>query len=66
MLRHGPGYATVLLDGLSTWMARKGFNAVDELRGMLSVPPAADPAAYERAGYVTAMRAANVGVYSPW
>jgi hypothetical protein len=28
----------VLLDGPSAWMARKGFNAVDELRGMLSVP----------------------------
>lgn len=66
LLRHGPQYATVLLDGLSAWMARKGWSAVDELRGMLSVPPTADPAAYQRAGYVTAMRAANVGAYSPW
>lgn len=66
LLRHGPEHATALLDGLSTWMQRKGFTAVDELRGMLSVPPTADPAAYERAGYVTAMRAANVGAYSPW
>ena len=38
LLRHGPEHATVLLDGLSAWMARKGFKAVDELRGMLSVP----------------------------
>ncbi len=66
LLRHGPEYATVLLDGLSAWMARKGFNAVDELRGLLSVPPDADATAYERAGYVTGLRAANVRAYAPW
>jgi dihydroorotate dehydrogenase (fumarate) len=65
LLRHGPEHATVLLDGLSAWMARKEFKAVDELRGMLSVPPGTDEAAYERAGYVTALRAANAGAYSP-
>jgi dihydroorotate dehydrogenase (fumarate) len=66
LLRHGPEHATVLLDGLSAWMSRKGFQTVDELRGMLAVPADADEAAYERASYVTAMRAANVGMYQPW
>jgi dihydroorotate dehydrogenase (fumarate) len=66
LLRHGPGYAAELLDGLSGWMARKGFQAVDEVRGLLAVPHEADSAAYERAGYVTAMRAANAGAYAPW
>jgi dihydroorotate dehydrogenase (fumarate) len=66
LLRHGPEYATVLLDGLSTWMARKGLRSVDELRGMLSVPTGADPAEYERAGYVSALRAANTGAYAPY
>jgi dihydroorotate dehydrogenase (fumarate) len=66
LLRHGPEYASVLLDGLSAWMARKGFKAVDELRGMLSVPPGTDAAAYERAGYVTGLRAANVRSYRAW
>ena len=66
LLRHGPEHATVLLDGLSAWMARKGFQTVDGLRGMLSVPPGADGAAYERAGYVSALRAANAGAYGPW
>ena len=65
LLRHGPEHATVLLDGLSDWMARKGFAAVDELRGMLAVPPGTDGAAYERAGYVGALRAANSGIYGP-
>jgi alkylation response protein AidB-like acyl-CoA dehydrogenase len=59
-------YAAELLGGLTSWMARKGFQSVDEVRGMLSVPAVADKAAYERAGYVTAMRAANAGAYNPW
>ena len=65
LLRHGPEHATVLLDGLSDWMARKGFTAVDKLRGLLAVPPGADGAVYERAGYVGAMRQANRGLYVP-
>ena len=66
LLRHGPEHATVLIDGLSAWMARKGFKAVDELRGLLAVPPDADAAAYQRAGYVTGLRAANVRTYRAW
>jgi dihydroorotate dehydrogenase (fumarate) len=66
LLRHGPEYATVLIDGLADWMARKEFTTVDQLRGMLAVPPDTDGAAYERAGYVNALRAANAGFYGPW
>jgi dihydroorotate dehydrogenase (fumarate) len=66
LLRHGPEHAAVLLDGLSDWMTRKGFAAVDQLRGLLSVPPSTDEAAHERRGYVGAMRAANSGLYGPW
>jgi dihydroorotate dehydrogenase (fumarate) len=66
LLRRGPEYATTLLDGLSTWMERKGFEAVGELRGMLSVPSDADEAAYERAGYVSALRAANARASDRW
>ena len=66
LLRHGPEHATVLLDGLTAWMTRKGFAAVDDVRGMLSVPRGTDAAAYERAGYVAGLRAANVRAYQPW
>jgi dihydroorotate dehydrogenase (fumarate) len=65
LLRHGPGYASVMLDKLSGWMTRKGFRGVAELRGLLSVPAGTDEAAYERAGYVTALDAAKHG-YGPW
>jgi dihydroorotate dehydrogenase (fumarate) len=66
LLRHGPEHATVLLDGLSDWMARKGFAAVGELRGMLAVPLGTDEAVHERASYVGALREANSGIYGPW
>jgi dihydroorotate dehydrogenase (fumarate) len=65
LIRHGPGYAAVLLDGLADWMTRKGYASVDDLRGILAVPDRTDQAAYERAGYVRAMRDAN-GVRHPW
>jgi dihydroorotate dehydrogenase (fumarate) len=66
LLRHGPEHATVLIDGLSEWMTRKEFTALDQLRGLLAVPAHADGAAYQRAGYVNALRAANAGFYGPW
>jgi dihydroorotate dehydrogenase (fumarate) len=65
LIRHGPGYAAVLLDGLADWMARKGYTSVDDLRGILAVPGGTDQAAYERAGYVRAIRDAD-GVHHPW
>jgi dihydroorotate dehydrogenase (fumarate) len=66
LLRNGPDYATELLDGLRRWMTRKGFHTVDDVRGLLAVPGEADAAAYERSGYVSAMRAANAGAYNTW
>jgi dihydroorotate dehydrogenase (fumarate) len=61
LLRHGPEHAQVLLDGLRTWMRRKGFTAVDDFRGMLAVP--GDGSARERRDYVTAVRDANRRIY---
>jgi dihydroorotate dehydrogenase (fumarate) len=65
LLRHGPGYAGVMLGELSAWLARKGFGSVAEARGLLAVPDGTDQAAYERAAYVTALEEANKG-YGPW
>lgn len=59
LLRHGPEHATGLLDGLTDWLARKGFAGVDEARGWLSVPREVDQTAYERAGYVAALEHAR-------
>jgi dihydroorotate dehydrogenase (fumarate) len=65
LIRHGAGHARVLVDGLSGWLSRMGFSSVAEVRGLLSVPPAEDEAADERAGYVAALQAADLG-YGPW
>ena len=65
LIRHGPGHAGVLLDGLSGWMARKGYPSVAGVRGMLALPAGTDRVAYEREGYVRAMRAANSS-RGPW
>ncbi len=65
LLRHGPAHAAVLLDGLTAWMTRKGFNSVGEVRGLLALPADVDQAGGERAAYVSALRAAN-GMQLPW
>jgi dihydroorotate dehydrogenase (fumarate) len=63
LLRHGPGHATVLLDGLRDWMTRKGFDSVKEFRGQVAVPSDLDRTAYERAGYIAALEQAR-SIYS--
>jgi dihydroorotate dehydrogenase (fumarate) len=59
LLRHGARHATTLLDGLESWMRRKGFTSVDEARGRLAVPHGTDADSQERAGYVRALEAAR-------
>jgi dihydroorotate dehydrogenase (fumarate) len=65
LLRHGPAHVALLLDGLSDWLKRKGFAAVDDMRGLLAVPASVDEAAYERAGYVSTLQAGKQ-TYQPW
>jgi len=66
LLRHGPEYATELLDELGDWMRRRRFDSVGAFRGMLAVPADADKTLYERAGYVSALREANESGFGPW
>jgi dihydroorotate dehydrogenase (fumarate) len=57
LLRHGPGYAAVLAGGLASWMQRKGFGTVTELRGLLSAADGlAEPG---RPGYLSAIEQAT-------
>ena len=65
LLRHGPEHATALLGGLTAWMTRKGFRALDDLRGKLALPADHGEAARERASYVDTLLAADRGG-GPW
>ena len=64
LLRHGPGHAAVLIDGLSGWLKRKGFSAVDDVRGLLAVPAGTQGSAFERGGYLSAINEASAA-YGP-
>ena len=64
LLRHGPGHAAVLIGGLSEWLERKGFSAVDDVRGLLAVPAGDQGSAFERGGYLTAIKEASA-TYGP-
>jgi dihydroorotate dehydrogenase (fumarate) len=57
LLRHGPGYAADLLDGLTAWMRRKGFTSLADLRGLLSAE--AGPVIPGRTGYLAAIQQAT-------
>ncbi len=59
LVRHGAGYAGVLLGGLQEWMRRRGYATVDDFRGLLAVPADVDGASYLRAGYVAALEKAR-------
>ncbi|MGE5135636.1 MAG: dihydroorotate dehydrogenase-like protein [Gemmatimonadota bacterium] len=59
LLRHGPGYAAVLLDGLTAWMRRKRFTGVGEVRGLLAEQADAGEEHYGRIGYLDAIREAT-------
>jgi len=56
LMRHGTGWTTVLLDGLDAWMRSHRLASLDDVRGRLAVPRDVDATAYERAGYVAALR----------
>ena len=52
LLTHGPGHVRTLVDGLTAWLERKGFDSVAEIKGSLSQRHVADPSAFERANYL--------------
>ncbi len=53
LLRHGPEHLTVVEAGLRDWLEGRGMQSVDLVRGLRSQRSIGDPAAWERANYVT-------------
>ena len=56
LLRHGIGHLGDLETGLSRWMEKHQYKSVNDLKGNLSQLRCKDPAAFERAQYVNAVK----------
>jgi dihydroorotate dehydrogenase (fumarate) len=52
LLRNGAGHIKSLVDGMSEWMDRRGYESVEQMKGSMSQKNVADPAAFERANYI--------------
>lgn len=55
LLRNGPQYARVLLNGLEAWMKGRGFTSIRDVRGLLSHERVEDPSLIERSNYLNVL-----------
>jgi len=53
LLRHGPEHLAAVEAGLQDWLEERGMQSVGHLRGLRSQRSIRDPAAWERANYIT-------------
>ena len=53
LLRHGPEHLAAVEAGLRDWLEERGMQSVGHLRGLRSHRSIRDPAAWERANYIT-------------
>ncbi|HYN20194.1 MAG TPA: dihydroorotate dehydrogenase-like protein [Thermoanaerobaculia bacterium] len=56
LLRHGPGRLRTLRQELEAWLVEHEYESLDQLRGSLSLLRCPDPAAHERANYMTILQ----------
>ena len=52
LLRHGPDHLAGIEAELRDWMIDNDYESVNQLKGSASQHNVADPAAFERAGYL--------------
>lgn len=55
LLQKGPAYLTQILQLLSEWLERNEYASVQQLKGSISQKHAIDPAAFERANYISVL-----------
>lgn len=55
LLRYGPCWLSSMLSEMTCWLERRGYTAVAQLRGSLSMQHGSDPSAYHRVHYVQAL-----------
>ena len=52
LMKNGPQYLKVLVDGLHAWLTAREYASIDEVRGLMSRQKAVDPGAFERVNYI--------------
>lgn len=55
VLRHGPGFLTMMVEKLQAWMEWHHFESLDQARGRVSLLNSPDPSSFERAHYIRAL-----------
>lgn len=55
LLKNGPEYLKKILDNMKSWMEKKEYESVQQLKGSLSQKSVAEPSAFERANYMKAL-----------
>jgi dihydroorotate dehydrogenase (fumarate) len=60
LLKNGPRILTSLVGGLKSWMAERGYENIDQLRGALNLGRCPDPSAFERANYIKILQSWRV------
>jgi dihydroorotate dehydrogenase (fumarate) len=56
LLRHGPEHVGTVLTGLRAWLTEHEYTSVHQLLGSATAARVSDPAAFERANYLTTLR----------
>jgi dihydroorotate dehydrogenase (fumarate) len=57
LLHHGIPYLTGILADLEKWMVDHEYESIRQMQGSMSYKNVAHPAAFERANYVSVLRA---------
>lgn len=52
LMKNGPQYLNVLVEGLEQWLTARGYSSMDEVRGKMSQRQVADPSAFGRVNYI--------------
>lgn len=52
LYQHSPNHIHTMLEGLENWMARQGYETLEDFRGKMSQDKSADPAVYERVQFM--------------
>jgi dihydroorotate dehydrogenase (fumarate) len=56
LLKRGPGYLREVIAGVASWLEEHEYESVTQLTGSMSLVRCPEPAAYERANYMTLLQ----------